>query len=64
MAKTSKSQIAASLRYRDKSLDRVEVTFKKGDKDRLKQEAKKRGLGLMQFIRLAIDDFIKNHPVA
>ena len=59
----TKSQIAASIRYRDKNLDRIEFTVKKGKKNEYKLEAEKRGLNLMEMIRNSIDEFIVNHPV-
>ena len=59
----TKSQIAASIRYRDKNLDRIEFTVKKGKKKEYKLEAEKRGLNLMEMIRNSIDEFIVNHPV-
>ena len=59
----TKSQIAASIRYRDKNLDRIELTVKKGKKNEYKLEAEKRGLNLMEMIRNSIDEFIVNHPV-
>ena len=63
MAKTSKAQILASTRYRDKNCDRIEFTVPKGKKEEYKAAANARGLGLMEMLRAATEEYIKNHSV-
>ena len=63
MAKTSKAQILASTRYRDKNCDRFEINVKKGKKDEYKKAAEARGIGLMELARRGIEEYIENHPV-
>ena len=59
----TESRIAANRRYRDKTLDRIEFTVKKGKKAEYKQAAEERGIGLMELARRGIEEYIENHPV-
>ena len=60
---TSKAQLAANARYREKAIDRVVVEVRKGMKDFYKQEAKRRGVGVMELFRRGVEEYIQNHPV-
>ncbi len=51
----SKSQQKAVHKYVKNNYDRIEVTVKKGEKDRLKAHAEKQGETLNGFINRAID---------
>lgn len=46
----SEAQKRATLKYRDKAYDRVELQIKKGDKDIYKAQAQKRGMSLNAYI--------------
>ena len=59
----SKAQLAAQMRYNAKTYDRLELQLKKGMKDFYKQEAKSRGIGVMELFRRGADEYIANHPV-
>ena len=59
----SQARLAANARYREKAIDRVVVEVRKGMKDFYKQEAKSRGIGLMELFRRGADEYIQNHPV-
>ena len=62
MARTE-SQKLAQQRYNEKTYDLVNFRVKKGKKEEYKQAAELRGLGFMEMIRRAVDEFIKNHPI-
>ena len=59
----SKAQLAAQMRYNAKTYDRLEIQLKKGMKDFYKQEAKSRGVGVMELFRRGVEEYIQNHPV-
>lgn len=61
MTKTSKAQILASTRYRDKNCDRIEFTVPKGKKDEYKQAAEVLGIGLMELARVSIEEYLEKH---
>ncbi|MCM1166720.1 MAG: hypothetical protein NC299_10640 [Lachnospiraceae bacterium] len=55
----SKSQQKAVHKYVKNNYDRIEVTVKKGEKDRLKAHAEQQGETLNGFINRAIDEAVK-----
>ena len=59
----SKAQLAAQMRYNAKTYDRLELQLKKGTKEIYRQEAKSRGIGVMELFRGGADEHIANHPV-
>lgn len=54
----SKSQQKAVHKYVKNNYDRIEVTVKKGEKDRLKAHAEQRGETLNGFINRAIEETV------
>lgn len=58
-----KSHNLANMKYAAKSYDTITFIDKKGKREEYKQAAKARGLGLMEMYRLAIAEYIQNHPV-
>ena len=59
----SQAKILAQMRYNAKTYDRMTLEVRKGMKDFYKQEAKSRGIGLMELFRRGADEYIQNHPV-
>ena len=59
----SQAKILAQMRYNAKTYDRMTLEVKKGMKDFYKEEAKNRGIGLMELFRRGADEYIANHPV-
>ena len=59
----SKAQIMAQMRYNAKTYEQVNIQVKKGTKDRWKQAAIERNLGLMALVRDSVEEFIQNHPI-
>ena len=59
----SQAKILAQMRYNAKTYDRMTLEVKKGMKDFYKQQAKSRGIGLMELFRRGADEYIQNHPV-
>ena len=59
----SQAKILAQMRYNAKTYDRMTLEVKKGMKDFYKQQAKSRGIGLMELFRRGADEYIANHPV-
>lgn len=57
----SKSQLIAQQKYNEKNLDSITFKVKKGKKDEYKAAALARGLGFMEMMRLAIEEYIQNH---
>jgi len=57
----SKAQMIAQQKYNEKNLDMITFKVKKGKKAEYKQAAEARGLGFMEMIRLAIEEYIQNH---
>ena len=57
----SKAQLIAQQKYNSKNLDSVTFRVKKGKKEEYKEAAEVRGLGFMEMIRLAIEEYIANH---
>lgn len=55
MAKTT-NQI-----YKETNYDQILVRVKKGKREEYRQSAKDLGLGQMEMIRLAVEEFIQNH---
>ncbi len=53
--KVSKAQQQAVNRYMKKNYDRVLVTFKKGDKERIQAAAEKSGESVNGYIKTAIE---------
>lgn len=62
MPKTA-GQKLSQQKYNDKTYDRLAILVKKGKRDEYKQAAEERGLKYAEMIRLAIEEFIENHPV-
>ena len=60
--KTSASQILAQMRYNAKKYDNITVQVDKGKKEIYREEAKIRGVGLMELFRRCADEYIANHP--
>lgn len=61
MAKASKSQIAATNRYNDKTYNTISIRFKKGDFEIIKQYATDNGESFNGYInRLIAEDMAKN----
>ena len=54
-----KTSTASKQRYNEKAYDRIALTVKKGEKDRLKSHAEQQGETLNGFINRAIDETIK-----
>ena len=50
-----KTSTASKQRYNEKAYDRIALTVKKGEKDRLKAHAEKQGETLNGFINRAIE---------
>ena len=59
----SKAQLVAQMRYNAKTYDRLEIQLRKGAKEIYKQQAKSRGIGVMELFRRGADEYIANHPV-
>lgn len=59
----SKAQRLAQQKYNAKAYDQILFRVYKGKRDEYKQAAEERGIGFMELIRLAIEEFIENHPV-
>ncbi len=55
----SKAQQKAVHKYVKNNYDRIEVTVKKGEKDRLKAHAEQRGETLNGFINRAIEETVQ-----
>jgi predicted HicB family RNase H-like nuclease len=55
----SEAQRAATRRYKNKTYDRIEAFVKKGDKEKLKAHATKRGESLNGFINRAITETVE-----
>lgn len=55
-----KTSTASKQRYNEKAYDRIALTVKKGEKDRLKAHADRQGETLNGFINRAIDAQIRN----
>lgn len=55
-----KTSTASKQRYNEKAYDRIALTVKKGEKDRLKAHAERQGETLNGFINRAIDAQIRN----
>ena len=54
-----KTSTASKQRYNEKAYDRIALTVKKGEKDRLKAHAEQQGETLNGFINRAIDEAVK-----
>lgn len=59
----SKAQKLAQKKYNEQNIDMITFKVKKGRKAEYKQAAEERGIGFMELIRLAIEEYIENHPV-
>ena len=57
----SKAQLIAQQKYNSKNLDSITFRVKKGKKEEYKEAADARGIGFMEMIRLAIEEYIANH---
>lgn len=57
----SKAQRLAQNKYDQKTYDQILIRVKKGRREEYKQAAALRGVGFMEMIRLAIDEYIANH---
>lgn len=55
----SEARKRANRKYNEKAYDRIALTVKKGEKDRLKAHAEQQGETLNGFINRAIDETIK-----
>ena len=54
-----KTSTASKQKYNEKAYDRIALTVKKGEKDRLKAHAEQQGETLNGFINRAIDETVK-----
>lgn len=54
-----KTSTASKQRYNEKAYDRIALTVKKGEKDRLKAHAEQQGETLNGFINRAINETIE-----
>lgn len=54
-----KTSTASKQKYNEKAYDRIALTVKKGEKDRIKAHAEQQGETLNGFINRAIDETIK-----
>lgn len=57
----SKAQLIAQQKYNEKNLDSITFKVKKGKRELYKSAAEARGLGFMEMIRRAVDEYIQNH---
>lgn len=57
----SKAQLIAQQKYNEKNLDSITFKVKKGKKNEYKEAASAMGLGFMEMMRLAIEEYIQNH---
>ena len=57
----SNAQKLAQQKYDQKSYDQILIKVKKGKREEYRQSAESIGLGQMEMIRLAIEEYIKNH---
>ena len=55
----SEARKRANRKYNEKAYDRIALTVKKGEKDRLKAHAEQQGETLNGFINRAINETIK-----
>lgn len=55
----SEARKRANRKYNEKAYDRIALTVKKGEKDRLKAHAEQQGETLNGFINRAIDEAVK-----
>ena len=62
MAKTQAQKLAQD-KYNAKAYDQILVRVKKGKRDEWKQAAELLGIGYVEMIRQATDEYIANHPV-
>lgn len=60
---TSEAQKRANQKYKTKNIDFIAFETRKGKKAEYKAAAAELGLGQMEMIRLAIDEFILSHPL-
>ena len=60
--KTNAAQLAANSRYKSAHIEQIGVEVRKGRKAEYKQQAKLRGIGLMELFRRGADEYIQNHP--
>ena len=60
MARTLGEKISRQ-KYNDKHYDQILLRVQKGKRDEYKQSAANFGLGFMQMMRLAIEEFIRTH---
>lgn len=56
----SEARKRANRKYNEKAYDRIALTVKKGEKDRLKAHAEQQGETLNGFINRAIENQIQN----
>lgn len=54
-----KTSTASKQKYNEKAYDRIALTVKKGEKDRLKAHAERRGETLNGFINRAIEETVE-----
>jgi len=60
MARTLSDKISRQ-KYNDTHYDQILLRVKKGKRDEYKQSAAQLGLGLMEMMRLATEEFIRTH---
>ena len=58
--KTSAEKIKSVNTFIRNSYDRIELTVPRGDKSRWTEEANRKGYRLNTFIRLCVENYIKN----
>ena len=56
----SEAQKKATIKYRDKTYDQMNLQIKKGKKDEYKAQAEKRGMSLNAYIISLIEQDIQN----
>ena len=59
----TEAQKLARANYDAKAYDQILVRVKKGKREEWKQAAEMRGIGYVEMIRQATDEYIQNHPV-
>ena len=58
----SRAQLIAQNKYAKNHLDSITFKVRKGKRDEYKTAAFERGVGFMEMIRQAIEEYIANHP--
>ena len=59
---SSNAQRLANKKYKEKAFDSISFVVHKGKREEYKAAAARRGLGHAEMIRLAIEEYLQNHP--